>query len=161
MATTEDPSPLARALGRIPTGLYVVSTKSPDGPVGFVGSLLVQVGLAPPVVCVAVGRERAALEALRASGGFAASIRDDGSKDAMGAFFRSYEAPATPFDQVPHVAAPSGAPVLSAALAWIDCEITGEHELDDHVIVFGAVTEGALQHEGDPAVHLRKSGLSY
>ena len=57
MTSSDAPSPLARALGRVPTGLYVVSTRAGDRPLGFVGSFLVQVGLAPPIVCVAVGKE--------------------------------------------------------------------------------------------------------
>jgi flavin reductase (DIM6/NTAB) family NADH-FMN oxidoreductase RutF len=52
-------------------------------------------------------------------------------------------------------------PVLAGALAWIDCAVTGEHALDDHVVVFGRAEHGALLRPGDPAVHLRRDGLGY
>jgi flavin reductase (DIM6/NTAB) family NADH-FMN oxidoreductase RutF len=154
-------SPLARALGRIPTGLYIVSTRTPDGPEGFVGSFLVQVGFEPPTICVAVGKSRGPLAALRASGHFAVSILDEASSSSMGAFFRGYEGDETPFDHVEHEDTASGGPRLTDALAWLDCAITGEHEVGDHVVLFGEVRDGAQVREGDPSVHLRKNGLSY
>ncbi len=155
-------SPVALALGRVPTGLYVVTAQSADGPLGFIGSFVVQVGFAPPTICVAVGRGRAPLAAIRSSGRFALSILDPESARLMGHFFRKYEGGETPFDHVDHTFAPGGGPpVLTGALAWLSCRVSGEHETGDHVVVFGEVTAAALAREGDPTVHLRKNGLGY
>ena len=156
-----DLSPLALAMGRIPTGLYVVTTTADPAPLGFVGSFLMQVGFAPPVVSVAIGDGRAHLDAIRAAGTFAVSILDAESSKLMGAFFKKYEGAETAFDHVQHRPAPSGAPVLTGALAWLDCRVTGEHATGDHVVVFGEVTDAEPLREGDPAVHLRKNGLGY
>lgn len=160
MSATEI-SPLARALGRVPTGLYVVTAAGPDGPVGFVGSFLVQVGLTPPALCVAVGKDRAPLAAIRGAGRFGVSILDGASSDLMSFFFRKYEGGQSPFDDLESEPAPGGSPVLTRALAWLECRVTGEHETGDHVVVFGEVTAGELQREGEPSVHLRKNGLGY
>ena len=156
-------TPLAQALGRIPTGLYLVTTTGEDGaPLGFVGSFLVQVGFDPATVCVAVGHGRAPLAAMRASGRFAVSILDGQSAKVMGTFFKKYPAGETPFDHVEHQpASGDGPPILSHALAWLDCQVTGEHDTGDHVVVFGTVTAGAQTRPGDPSVHLRKNGLGY
>ena len=154
---TETLSPTALALGRIPTGLYIVSTASEEGPLGFLGSFLIQVGFEPPTVCVAVGKDRKPLEAIRASGRFGVSILDAESRGLMGAFFKSE----TPFEEVDSKAAPGGSPVLTGALAWLECEVTGEHEVGDHVVIFGKVSDAELMREADPAVHLRKNGLGY
>ena len=161
--TEAAPSPLAQALGRVPTGLFVASTNAEGGaPLGFVASFATQVGLAPPTVCLAVGKGRAPLAAIRASGRFALSILDNESSKLMSAFFRKYDGDETPFDHVPHApAGGDGPPVLDAALAWLDCKVTGEHELEDHVVVFGEVTAGEQRRAGDPSVHLRKNGLGY
>jgi len=158
---TEEMSPIARALGRIPTGLYIVTTRGEDGPLGFVGSFLVQVGFVPPAVCVAVGRGRAHLDAMRASRRFAVSILDADSSAAMGVFFQKLGEGETPFDRLETRATPGGCFVLANALAWLDCHATGEHETADHVVVFGEVTAASLEREGDPSVHLRKNGLQY
>ena len=156
-----DPAPLARALGRIPTGLYVVSGLLDGRPVGFVGSFLVQTGFAPPTVCVAIAKGRPHLEALRQARVFAVSILDAESRGLMKSFFRKLAPGEGAFDAVEHRNAPSGCPVLPQALAWLDCRVTGEHATADHVVVFGEVLEGALVREGEPAVHLRRNGLDY
>lgn len=156
-----EPTPLARALGRVPTGLYVVTTLDGERPLGFVGSFLIQVGFDPPSVCVAIAHGRDHLAAIRANGRFSVSILDGESSGLMGAFFKKYEGDEGPYDQVETTAAPGGTPVLAGALAWLECEVTGEHDAGDHVVVFGRVTEGAQLREGDPAVHLRKNGLGY
>jgi 3-hydroxy-9,10-secoandrosta-1,3,5(10)-triene-9,17-dione monooxygenase reductase component len=161
MADGSDPTPLARAIACIPTGLYVVTTLADGKPVGFVASFLMQVGFSPPTLCVAVAKERGPLAPMRASGRFTVSVLDGGSSSLMGAFFRKYPAGESAFDHVEHVEAPSGLPVLSRALSWLDCRASGEHETGDHVVLFGTVEHGGLLREGDPAIHLRKNGLDY
>lgn len=155
------PTPLARALGRMPQGLYVVTTGTAEEPLGFVASLVQQVGFEPPTVCVAVAKGRDHVEAMRAAGGFTVSILDGESSGLMGPFFSKREDGSSPFDDLETAAAPSGLPVLSGALAWLDCELAGEHATGDHVVVFGRATAGELAREGDPSVHLRSNGLSY
>lgn len=154
-------TPLARALGRMPSGLYIVTTGNPQAPLGFVGSLVQQVGFDPPTVCVAIAKGRDHLQAVRDQGGFTISVIDGDSSSLMGAFFKKYEDGASPYDGLETRPAPSGLPVFSGALAWLDCQLTGEHEIGDHVVVFGAVQAGELAREGDPSVHLRSNGLSY
>lgn len=161
MPSQTDFSPLALALGRVPTGLYVVTTRAGDRPLGFVGSFLVQTGFDPPTLCVAIAHGREHLEAIRESGRFAVSVLDGESSGLMGAFFKKYEDGQTPFDQVEHADTPGGMPYLTGALAWLDCALQGEHETPDHTVCFGTVEAGTLLREGDPSVHLRKNGLAY
>ena len=159
--STPEVSPLARALGSLPTGLYVVSSRSGERPLGFIGSFVMQQGIAPPVVSVAVGRDREHLKAIRESGRFALSILDEESSKVMSAFFKKYDGDQTPFDHVEHSDSPSGLPILTGALAWLECKLIGEHELDDHIVVFGTVEAGDKPREGSPSIHLRKNGLGY
>jgi flavin reductase (DIM6/NTAB) family NADH-FMN oxidoreductase RutF len=155
-------SPLARALGRIPCGLYVVATTEGGHPVGFVASLVMQTGFDPPSLCVAVGKRRGPLAALRTAGRFALNVLDADGRRVMGAFFRHHPEGRGPFDGLDLVPdAAGGLPVLSAACAWLACRVTGEHDTGDHVVLFGAVEDGAPLREADPAVHLRRNGLDY
>lgn len=154
-------SPLALALGRIPTGLYIVSAREGPRPIGFVGSFVMQVGLEPPVVCVAVGRSRGPLEALRAGKHFGLSVLDPQSGGLMKHFFKKPTEGASVWDGLAHSEAPGGSPVLDDALAWLECLVCGEHALADHVVLFGEVVAGELRRAGDPSIHLRKSGLGY
>lgn len=155
------PSSLALALGRIPTGLYIVTTLHEGRPLGFVGSFLMQVGIRPPVVSVAIAKNREHLPAIRVHGRFGISVLDGASQKLMAAFFKRHEPGRSAFDHVEHRPSPSGLPTLAGALAWLDCRVSGEHATGDHVVVFGEVEHGDLLRAGDPAVHLRKNGLDY
>ncbi len=154
-------SPLARALGRIPSGLYIVTTTQGGVPSGFVGSFVMQMGFEPPTVCVAVGKTRPHLAQMRASGRFALSILDAQSRGLMTTFFKKLPEGQSPFERLTLSTTRAGSTVLADALAWLDCRITGEFATGDHVVVFAEVTDGALLREGEPHTHLRKNGLGY
>ena len=110
-------------------------------------------------VAIAKGREH--LAAIRAHGRFAVSVLDADSQALMGVFFKRHEPGRSPFDALEHRPSPGGLPILSGALAWLECRTSGEHESGDHVVVFGTVEHGAVLRPGDPAIHLRKNGLGY
>lgn len=152
-----EPTPLALALGRIPTGLYIVTTIHEGKPIGFVGSFVMQMGFEPPSVVVAIGTDRDHLKAIRESKSFAISILDAASQGVMSTFFKGGD----PFEQLDYAKAPSGCAIFENALAWFDCQFTGEHASGDHVAVFGTVQTGKATREGEPSVHLRKNGLGY
>jgi len=154
-------SPVARALGRIPSGLFIVTTSRAGRPVGFLGSFVMQMGFAPPTVCVAVGKDRVQLADMRGAGRFGISILDPRSRGLMTPFLRKLPDGESPFAGINLHTTGAGTPILADALAWVDCRIRGEHETGDHVVVFGEVTDGAMLREGEPCTHLRKSGLSY
>lgn len=158
---SDDRASIALALGRIPSGLFIVSALDGDELIGFLASFVQQVGFEPPTVAVAVGTERGHLAALRASGRFAVSVLDEASRGTMKRFLGKLPEGEGPFDALATSTPGGGPPVLEEALAWVTCEVTGEHAIGDHVIVFGQVLDGALVRTGDPLVHLRKNGLSY
>ncbi|MCB9914509.1 MAG: flavin reductase family protein [Planctomycetes bacterium] len=158
---SDPPPPPRRRPRRVPTGLYVATTLHDGRPLGFVASFVMQTGILPPRVCVAVGKDRDHLAAMRATGAFTLSILDAASQGLMGTFFKPAPEGGTHYDGLKTETAPSGVPVLADALAWLDCKVCGEFNGGDHIVVFGEVTAGALQREGDPAIHLRKSGLGY
>jgi 3-hydroxy-9,10-secoandrosta-1,3,5(10)-triene-9,17-dione monooxygenase reductase component len=49
----------------------------------------------------------------------------------------------------------SGAPILEAAIAFVDCETVAEHDAGDHVIVVGRVLELGYAPEGKPLLFYR------
>ncbi|MFO1011318.1 MAG: flavin reductase family protein [Planctomycetota bacterium] len=153
--------PLARALGRIPSGLFIVTTVVDGRPAGFLASFVMQASLTPPIVSVAVGRDRPILADLRRAGAFAVSVLDVESRRAMSAFTRRLGDGETPFDRLALARTPAGLPALAESLAWFECLIVGEQAAGDGVLVLGEVVAGALLREGEPHVHLRKNGLSY
>ncbi len=49
----------------------------------------------------------------------------------------------------------TGAPVLSAALASLDCELLDEHAFATHSIFIGRVVDGAFRNDGEPLLYFR------
>jgi flavin reductase (DIM6/NTAB) family NADH-FMN oxidoreductase RutF len=156
-----DAHSLARALGRIPSGLFVVTTLRGDEPVGFLGSFVMQAGLRPPMLTVAVGRERPALADLRATGRLGLSVLDESSRRFMAPFLRRAEAGETPFTGLELTRTESGLYVLAGALAWVEARLVGEHPAGDHVVLIAECIAGQVAREGEPHVHLRRNGLAY
>lgn len=152
-----EPSPLARALGRVPSGLYIVSCTLDGAPAGFLASFLVQCGFEPPSIVVAVGKERPHLAALRSKAPFGVSVLDAQSRGLMAPFMKS----ATPFDGLATGSGPGGSLHLAESLAWLEARVRGECDAGDHVLLVATVEAGATLRDGDPLAHLRKNGLSY
>ncbi|MEM6671190.1 MAG: flavin reductase family protein [Planctomycetota bacterium] len=155
------PDEIGAALGRVPSGLFIVTTRDEeDRPLGFLGSFVQQVAIEPPTVCVAVAPEREHLAAIRRRGVFALSVLGEGDRGLMKPFFKKPE-DGSPFDDVEVESAPNGSPVLGKSLSWLECRVTGEHDAGDHIVVFGTVESGAKRRDGEPLVHTRRSGLRY
>ncbi len=155
--TRPEPTPLARALGRVPSGLYIVSCDVDGASSGFLASFLVQCGFEPPSIVVAVAKDRPHLAALRSSSPFGVSILDAASRGLMAPFLKSDE----PFAGLATAKGPGGSLHLVEALAWLECRASTSCDAGDHVLVVAAVEAGGLLHEGEPLSHLRKNGLSY
>jgi len=158
---TPQPSPLARTLGRIPSGVYVVTTLRSGAPVGFVGSFVQQVAFEPPTLVLAVADEREQLADLRKTGRFALSVLASGDQSLMSPFLKRLAPGATPFDGLAVAQTRSGLTILEGALAWLDCRITEERPTGDHTVLFAVVEDAQLLREGEPRIHLRKNGLGY
>ena len=154
-------SPLARALGRVPSGLFIVTTVKDGAPLGFLGSFVMQAGFDPPTVSVAILKGRDHLTAIRESGRFSISVIDKPSSSLMGPFFKKLTDGESPYADLATKSTAAGSVVLTDSLAWLDCRFSGEHETGDHVIVFGEIEDGELVRDGEPQVHVRKNGLDY
>lgn len=149
------------ALGRVSSGLFIVTTRDEAGaPMGFLGSFVQQVALSPPTVCVAIAADREHLAHVRREQRFGVSVLGEDDKGLMKPFFKGPE-DGSPFDDVAHGAGPGGAPVLTGALSWLECRVCGEHDAGDHVVVLGVVEAGSLQGDSAPLTHTRKNGLRY
>jgi len=95
-----------------------------------VGSFL-GLSLDPPLVGVSVSRQAAMHELLRGSRYFALSL--------LAQHFARGVPPIALWHGVAVREGATGAPLLDAALGWIECERTAEHETGDHTLFVGEV----------------------
>src|SRR3954447_6100094 len=100
MADTPRPpiSGLGQALGRIPSGLYILTVRNGDRATGMLASWVQQAGFEPPMLTVAVNRERYVGDWIESSGRFALNQLAHGSKALIRHFSRGFPVDASPFD---------------------------------------------------------------
>ena len=157
-----DPDSLVTALGRVSSGLYIVTTGTGSDATGFLGSWVMQAGFEPPAVTVAVHKDRAVLAPFRESGHFCVSVLAPSSMNLLGHFAKGFAPGEDAFDGLDVATAASGVPYLTGAHAHLSCRLIGEEAWSDHVILCGEVLAGGCDSlEEDPSIHVRKNGLSY
>ena len=154
--------PLAAALGRIPSGLFIVTARHDGAETGMLASWVQQCSFDPPQVSICLRRGREMNAWLEDGAAFTVNIlEDDGGTDLIVRFGRGFTLDEPAFEGL-EVDRPNGAPpVLRDALAYLECRVAGRHPAGDHELFIGTVTAGAMLGDGKPMIHVRKSGLHY
>jgi 3-hydroxy-9,10-secoandrosta-1,3,5(10)-triene-9,17-dione monooxygenase reductase component len=148
-APEPDPCSFRDALGRFATGVAFI-TAAPDGePAGLIVNSLASVSLEPQLVSFSPSRSSLTWQRMRRTGRFGVSV--------LGRRHESFARRATPagadrFVGLDWRTGPRGAPLLSDALATLECEIVAEHPAGDHTIVVGEVIHLQTPPADDPLV---------
>jgi flavin reductase (DIM6/NTAB) family NADH-FMN oxidoreductase RutF len=160
--TESDPQrQLAAALGRIPSGLFILTARQGDAQTGMLASWTQQCAFDPPHVTVAIKRGRDILTWLDTRAVFTLNILDDTQTDMIGHFGRGFALGEPAFAGLEVHPADQGGPILSEALGYLDCRVTARHLVGDHDLLIAQVVGGRMLNEGHPMVHIRKSGMHY
>ena len=155
-------SGLGQALGRIPSGLYILTVGSGDRATGMLASWVQQAGFDPPMLSVGIRRDRYVADRVAESGRLTLSQLAVGSKALIRHFSRGFEPDAPAFEGVELRHDAQGGPVLAGAMAFLDAEVAGELGAGDHRIFVARVIAGALlQPDAEPLLHVRSNGFHY
>ncbi|MGE3806176.1 MAG: flavin reductase family protein [Gemmataceae bacterium] len=162
MSEHHETPPLAAALGRIPSGLFIVTLSASGHETGMLASWLQQCSFEPPQISVAIKRERDLVNHLKPGARFMVNILDSTQTNILIHFGKGF-APGQPAFEGLDVSRPAGSPpVLNDALAFLECRVVERFPAGDHELLIGQVTGGkVLSETGQPMVHIRKSGLNY
>jgi flavin reductase (DIM6/NTAB) family NADH-FMN oxidoreductase RutF len=125
-----------QVLGHFPTGVVIVTAMSGSEPAGLSVGSFTSVSLDPPLVAVLPAKTSTSWPKIAAASSFCINVLTSSQQDLCRRFAISG---GDKFAGVPWHSAPSGAPVLDGALAWIDCEHEQSVEAGDHLIVIGRV----------------------
>ncbi|QDS97965.1 flavin reductase family protein [Adhaeretor mobilis] len=156
--STTDPLP---TLGRVPSGIFILTVAKGEQSTGMLASWVMQAGFEPPMVTVAVKQGRYVCDWLTEGQPFVLNLVGDSQKNFLGHFGRGFDPGEPAFEGLETTAAESGVPMLSEALGHLQCEPTSHVDSGDHRIFLAKVTGGALSGDGEPMVHVRKSGGQY
>jgi flavin reductase (DIM6/NTAB) family NADH-FMN oxidoreductase RutF len=166
MSTTPTPEHLkatvGKALGRIPSGVFILSTRHGGEALAMMVSWVQQAAFDPPAISLAVHKDRPMRQALRAGTTLALGAVPEGDTSLLKKYARGIAPGQDPFEGVDVVQTPGGLPVPAAALAWLECHVIHACDFDgDHDVVIARVSDGALLRDGGPFVHLRGNGFHY
>ena len=137
------------ALGRFATGVAFI-TAAPDGePAGLIVNSLTSVSLAPPLISFCAARRSLTWSCIRRTGRFGVNL--------LGRQHERFAKRATPagadrFTGLDWELSRGGVPLLTDALASLECEIVAEHPSGDHWIVVGQVDNLHISSSDDPLV---------
>ncbi len=135
------------ALGTFVTGVTIVTTDSPEGPMAIVANSFASVSLDPPLVLWSPAKSSRRFEHFAGSRRFAINVLGKDQRDICAAVAKSK----TAIKDVPTHLSHCGMPLIDRALATFECNLHATHDAGDHVIIVGLVTK-AHHRMGDPLV---------
>lgn len=150
---------IGKALGRVPSGLFIVTTKFLDKEDAVLASWVNQCSFDPPEVTVSLGQMRNARLLIESSQAFIVNILGKESKNLMKHFFKSHDG--SIFDGLKTRKGIEEIRILSDAVSYLECRLVDVVVSGDHVVYFGEVVGGKILKGGEPSIHVRDSGFNY
>lgn len=131
---------LRDTMSQFATGVTVLTTGGAHCH-GMTANAFTSVSLEPPLVLCCVKRTAIMHDAIASSGSFAVSVLGADQQDLARYFSDNNRPRGMPqFDPVSWVpGARTGAPLLTGALGWVECELTESYQGGDHSIFVGTV----------------------
>ncbi|MHB8693735.1 MAG: flavin reductase family protein [Solirubrobacteraceae bacterium] len=152
MTTNVNSDQFRDVLGRLPTGVTVITTISEHGPVGVACNSFASASLSPPLVSFFVARSSDTWPHVRRAGCFVANVLAGDQSELCRAFAKKG---VDRFAGVGWRPGSGGAPRIEGAIAWIECELESVTPAGDHWAVLGAVRELGAHADEDPLVFFR------
>ena len=160
--TAVDDAAFRQAAGQFPAGIVVVSTSLGGNGHAMTVSAFTSVSLEPRLVLFCAEKIARFHDAVLEAGSWAVSVLDEESEKIAGWLATRGRPLEGQLDTIPHQPGPlTGAPILDAALAAMECRTTAVYDGGDHSIVVGevigvaerATAEGAAGGAPGPLIH--------
>ena len=171
ISQNEPSEAIGAALGRIPSGLFVVTWRARENDAdaadrAMLASWIMQGGFVPPLITIAVGATRDLLAAIDQCTPFVVNVLGESQRSLVGRFGKPAGPGEDPFAGLAVDRSPSGAAVIPDAIAWLECQAVTQAggsggQMGDHVIILARVLAACTGPEQQPLVHVRKNGLRY
>jgi flavin reductase (DIM6/NTAB) family NADH-FMN oxidoreductase RutF len=146
-----DGSRFRSVLGHFATGVVAITAIDPatGKPTGMAANSFTSVSLEPALVAFCVAHTSTTWPLLRAADRLCINML---SEPQTAVCKQLAVKGGDKFAGVDWSQSPAGTPVLTGALAWLECSVEAEHLAGDHVIVVARVHSLDIHHEGEPLV---------
>ena len=145
-----------RAFGTMTYGIYVMTTSLESRINGMIASWVSQVSYEPPLIGVAVHKNRFTHQLIKDSGCFALHVLSKSQKSMVSQFMGSD--PETKFSGTNWKPGLTGCPILPECTAWFECEIKASFEPGNHTIFIGQVVNATTSPGAEPLTTLDYRG---
>lgn len=141
------PERFRKVLGGYPTGVSVITSSDADGNYGMVVGTFTSISLAPPLVGFFADKSSTSWPRIAGTGRFCVNVLGADQLAACRRFAGKHE---NKFEDHSYSPSPGGLPILDAAIAWIECDISQVTEIGDHLLVVGLVNELDRRENTEP-----------
>lgn len=145
-----------RAMGRVPTGIAVVSMGSGPALHGMTVGSLVHVSNDPPLIAFFADLRSQTLQRIRDRRSFGVSVLGRGDEELCYRFATSQPGQI----DADTVAMPSGLARLASAVMWLDCTVDSFFPAGDHLGVMGRVSSYGVPSEATVPLAFYRSKLA-
>ncbi|GAB4153392.1 MAG: flavin reductase family protein [Candidatus Promineifilaceae bacterium] len=141
------------ALRHFPSGVTLVTIKCGDVIHGLTVSAFASISPTPPLIMVAIDHKHTAFPLLQTPGAvFAVNILHEEQADLSNRF--AWMPDDVRFDAGDWTTSVTGAPILTSAIAWLDCTIYASYAAGTHNIYVGQVmSSGVPRPDAPPLVY--------
>ena len=137
-------SEVAALFRRLSYGVYVVGVSDGDDRDAFTAAWVMQTSFDPLLLALSINPEHASYPLLHAGRGFTVNVLKQGQQDLARWFGTRSGRDEDKLAGIRWRPGRTGAPILEEALAYFDCELSGEMGAGDHELTLGRVTYGRV-----------------
>jgi flavin reductase (DIM6/NTAB) family NADH-FMN oxidoreductase RutF len=150
------PDDFRGALGSWAAGVTVVTTRHDEGIYGITVSSFSSLSVDPLLILVCVMNSNHLARLVPESERFAVSILAEHQAGVSTYFAGAGRSPGDDFGDIEFVEWHTGAPIISGALAHLDCELEAAIPGGDHTILVGRVVGAASNPDAKPLLYYRR-----
>lgn len=147
---------MAALFQRLTQGVYVIGVADGATVNAFTAAWVMQVSFDPVLVALSINPHNASYAVLTRGRCFSVNVLGKHQLDLAARFGRP--STADKLADVDWSPGPTGAPLLSGALAWLDCRVGDRHPAGDHELVVGRVVDGHLMDAAAEPLTYRDTG---
>jgi len=144
----------------LPSGLFVLAARRGDEEEAMLASWVMQAGFEPPMISIALRKDRPLAEWLADGTPFILNVLADDQLSTVRHFSHRRDG-AGALAGLPLERTAAGLPVLAGAVGHLECQPAGKIDSGDHHVFLASVLSGHLGPAARPLVHIRKNGLKY
>jgi flavin reductase (DIM6/NTAB) family NADH-FMN oxidoreductase RutF len=144
MHTNDPHKNLAAALGRIPSGVFVLTATKDNVETGMLASWIQQCSFQPPMITFVVQRGRPITEFLTDGAVFTLNILESAQTDMIAHFGKGFALAENAFADLDINRADPHGPILTEAHAYLFAKVHSKLTTGDHDLYLAEITAGSL-----------------